>query len=166
MKKIEEIIIVFCVIAITVVMNVNIVLRYVFNMSWSPTEEVCLVLVVVFTFIGSAYAARIGAHLFASFLFDIPTISLRFKKALAIIIALVSGVTAAYVAYLGIEFIELTYNSGRTTPALGIPFYLFYSSLPVGFVLIAWQELRSVIQNIRSDKYCIGPDEIRGNDQC
>ena len=166
MKKIEEIIIVICIIAITIIMNVNIVLRHFFNMSWSPTEEICLILVVVFTFIGSAYATRIGAHLFASFLFDLPMISFRFKKFFATLISFVSGATAVFVAYLGIDFIRLTYISGRTTPVLGIPFYWFYAALPVGFALIAWHSMVCFRENFRSDKYCIGMDEMRGDDQC
>lgn len=158
MKKIEEIIIVFCIIAITLIINVNIVLRHVFNMSWSPTEEICLILVVVFTFIGSAYATRIGAHLFASFLFDIPAVSRRFKKKLAIVVSLVSCLTAGYVTYLGIYFVHTTYVSTRVTPVLGIPFYTFYMALPVGFALITWQSLRCMIKNIRSEDYYLGAE--------
>jgi TRAP-type C4-dicarboxylate transport system permease small subunit len=159
LKKLEEVVVVFCIVAIMVIMNVNIVLRHVFNMSWSPTEEVCLVMVVIFTFIGSAYAARIGAHLFASFLFDIPFISYRFKKLLAVTIALITGIAALYVAYLGIDFVRLTYNSARSTAVLGIPFYTFYVTLPVGFALIAWESFKCLIKNIRSKgKYYLGSD--------
>jgi len=159
LKKLEEIIIVFCIAAITIIMNVNIVLRHVLNMSWSPTEEVCLIMVVIFTFVGSAYATRIGAHLFASFLFDIPVVSHKFKKMLAIIVSIVSGLAAAYVAYIGIDFIRLTYNSARTTAVLGIPFYTFYSMLPIGFALIAWQNFRCLLKNLRSkEEYYLGSD--------
>jgi len=159
LKKLEEVVIVFCIAAIMVIMNVNIVLRHMFNMSWSPTEEICLILVVIFTFIGSAYAARIGAHLFASFLFDIPFISYRFKKFLAVTISFVTGVVALYVAYLGIDFVKLTYNSVRTTAVLGIPFYTFYVTLPIGFTLIAWESFKCLIKNVRSKgKYYLGSD--------
>ena len=159
LKKLEEIIIVFCIVAITLIMNVNIVLRHIFNMSWSPTEEVCLVFVVVFTFIGSAYATRTGAHLFASILFDLPFVSHKFKKALAIVIATVTGGTAVYIAYLGIEFIQLTYNSARTTAALGIPFWTFYLSLPIGFVLIAYESFVCLKNNLTiKDKYFLSAE--------
>lgn len=163
LKKIEEFIIVFCIVAITVIMNVNIVLRHVFNMSWSPTEEVCLIFVVIFTFVGAAYATRTGMHLFASFLFDIPVISIRFKKCLAVVICIVSGLTAAYIAYLGIGFIRFTYFSSRTTASLGIPFWTFYIALPIGFALIAWESFTCLIKNLKSkDKYYLGSDATPG----
>lgn len=164
LKKLEEIIIVISIMAITIIMNVNIILRYVFNKSWSPTEEVCLIFVVVFTFIGAAYAARIGSHLFASFLFDIPAISVKFKKALAVIISLINGIAAVFVAYLGINFVKLTYISGRTTPSLGVPFFIFYIALPIGFVLIAWESFKCLIKNLRTkDRYYLSPDREEDN---
>ena len=165
LKKIEEIIIVACNAAITINLNLNIILRHIFNMSWSPTEEVCLILVVVFTFIGSAYATRTGAHLFASFLFDIPIVSIKFKKVLATIISLISGLTACYIVYLGIDFIKMTFNSSRTTAALGIPFWTFYLALPIGFVLIAWESFSCLLKNIRSkDKYYLSSDPESGGE--
>lgn len=163
LKKIEEIIVIACIAAITVIMNVNIVLRHIFKMSWSPTEEVCLILVVVFTFIGSAYATRTGAHLFASFLFDIPIVSIRLKKFLATIISLISGLTACYIVYIGIDFIKITFDSSRTTAVLGIPFWTFYLALPIGFVLIAWESFVCLMKNIRSkDNYYLSSESESG----
>lgn len=159
LKKLEEFIIVACIAAVTIIMNVNIILRHVMNMSWSPTEEVCLILIVVTTFIGSTYATRTGSHLFASFLFDIPMISPKFKKALALVISITSGLTAAYIVYLGIDFIRMTYNSARTTAALGIPFWTFYLSLPIGFMLITCESFICVSKNLRDkDAYYLGSD--------
>lgn len=159
LKKIEAFVIVFSIVAITIIMNVNIVLRHVFNRSWSATEELCLIFVVIFTFVGSAYATKIGAHLFASFLFDIPRIPFLFKKKLAVAISVITGVTAAYVTYLGIDFIVLTYGSGRITPVMGIPYYLFYVFLPIGFALITYENVICLIKNLRiKDKYYLGSD--------
>lgn len=164
LRKAEEVLIAFCIIAISVIMNVNVVMRYVFNSSWTPTEEVCLILVVLITFIGSAHATRIGMHLFASLIFDIPTVPVRFKKFLAVVISVVCTVLCLVLAYQAVFFVQQNYVSNRTTPSLGIPFYTFYAVLPVSFLLMAWHNARIVLMNVRmrGEGYALAPEKEEG----
>ncbi len=158
LRKIEEFVIAASILAITAIMNVNVVMRYVFNSSWTPTEEVCLIFIVIVTFLGSAYATRIGMHLYASLIFDMPVVPARFKKFLAILISAVCTVLCALLAYYAVRFVQQNYVSGRTTPSLGIPFYTFYAILPVSFSLMAWHNARVAIANLRADGYTLAAE--------
>ena len=159
LRKIEEFLIATSVLAITLIMNVNVIMRYVFNSSWTPTEEVCLIFIVIVTFLGSAYATRIGMHLFASLIFDLPMVPARVKKFLAILISVVCAVLCAVLAFYATRFVQQNYVSGRTTPSLGIPFYVFYAILPVSFALMAWYNVRVVLANLRMDGYTLAAEQ-------
>ena len=162
-KKIEEYAIIFCILMITAVMNANVVMRYVFNQSWTPTEEVCLILVVIVTFIGSAHAVRIGMHLFASILFDLPFLSAKTKKFLAVFISAACALLCVVIVYVGCQLVMATKTSGRTTPSLGIPFYLFYAVLPIGFSLMFCQYSVNIYKNLTGAGYSLSPE--KGDEQ-
>lgn len=156
-KKIEELVLGFSIIAITGVMLFNVIMRYVFNSSWTPTEEVCIILIIVVTFIGSSYAAERGNHLLSSMLFDSPLINFRVKKIIVIFIALVNTSLSIVIVYLGANYVRAHYLSGRFTPALGIPFYLFYWVVPLGFLLMGIQNVRIIQKNFKEKGYSLSP---------
>jgi TRAP-type C4-dicarboxylate transport system permease small subunit len=158
LKKIEALVLGFSIIAITGVMIFNVIMRYIFNSSWTPTEEVCLILIILVTFIGSSYAARRGNHLFASILFDIPLINFRVKKIIAIFIALANTGLSIVIVYLGGKYVISNYLSARFTPALGIPFYLFYWVVPLGFMSMGIQNVRIIQKNFKENGYSLSPD--------
>lgn len=160
LRKAEEMLIAFCILAISAIMNVNVVMRYVFNSSWTPTEEVCLILIVLVAFVGSAHATRIGMHLFASLIFDIPAVPVRFKKILAVVISAVCAALCLVLAWQAVIFVRQNYVSNRTTPSLGIPFYTFYIVLPVSFLLMAWHNARIFLLNLKTrDGYALAPEK-------
>jgi len=159
LKKAEKALIAFCVCAIALIMNANVIMRYVFNRSWTPTEEMCLILVVIVTFVGSAHATRMGMHLFASLIFDVPLIPLKIKRFLTIIIHAVCSALCSWLTILALQFVRQNYISHRTTPSLGIPFYTFYCVLPLAFALMAWQNARTAVLNLKmKESFVISPE--------
>jgi TRAP-type C4-dicarboxylate transport system permease small subunit len=159
LRKIEKTAITFSILAITVIMNVNVIMRYAFNRSWTPTEEVCLIFVVIITFVGSAYATRVGMHLFSSLVFDLPFVPDGVKKGLAIAISGICSVLCLVLAVVAVGFVRQNYVSGRTTPSFGIPFYIFYMALPLSFTLMAYHYARNIFANIRRNGYVISPEQ-------
>lgn len=140
-------------------MNVNVIMRYFLSSSWTPTEEVCLILIVIVTFMGSAHATRVGLHLFASLVFDLPIVPVKCKKALAILISVVCTGLCLLLAVLAAEVVKQNYTSGRTTPSLGIPFFVFYTVLPVSFLLMAWHNARTILANVKNKEFSLSPDK-------
>lgn len=157
-EKVEYFIMSWTIIGITAVMIFNVVARYLFNRSWTPTEEICLILVIVSTFTGCNYAARKGEHLFVSLIFDIPMIPKGFKRALAAIISGVCSVSCVIIGWYGVQYVIGNYLTGRTTPSLGIPMYIIYIAFPAGFFMMAFQFIRSFIKNVKDKDYYLGPE--------
>ena len=159
-KKIEGYIITLSVAIITIIMNINVILRYFFNSSYSPTEEICLSLLCIVVFVGTSYLSRTGEHLFASLIFDMRSINIRVKKYLALSISLIMCILSVFLAYFSIKYVYSTYLSGRVTPALGVPMYVIYLCIPYCFISIAIQMALTVFRNIKLEKaYCLGIDD-------
>lgn len=162
--KIEKFILAWSIIAITCVMIFNVFARYLFNRSWTPTEEICLTLVIFSTFLGAGYATRKGEHLFVSVIYDLQFFSVYTKRSLLLILSLVSCVVCIFGFVYGSSYVYANYLNNRVTPALGIPMYIVYIAIPAGFVLMAVHYWRNVLRNIRNRKnYSLGPDEGRSD---
>lgn len=167
LAKVEKFVMAWSIIGITAVMVFNVVARYFFSRSWTPTEEVCLTLVIVSTFVGAGYAARRGEHLFVSLVFDLPVAPVAVKRLLALAISGVCFAACLVIGWYGIQYVIGSYHTGRVTPSLGIPMYLIFLAFPAGFLMMAWQFFRGVLKNLGSLGYFLGPDvEREGNDPC
>jgi TRAP-type C4-dicarboxylate transport system permease small subunit len=162
--RIEKFIMSWSIVGITAVMIFNVIARYFFNKSWTPTEEVCLTLVIVSTCVGASYAVRKGEHLFVSVIFDLPMIPVRFKRFLSIMISSVGCFTCTAIGWYGIQYVMSTYRMGRVTPSLGIPMYLIYIAFPAGFLVMAFHFFHGIRKNLRSATYFLGPEAERRED--
>lgn len=161
LAKIEKYIMAWSIIGITVVMIFNVVARYFFNQSWTPTEEVCLTLVIISTFLGAGYAARRGEHLFVSVLFDLPVVPVVLKRLLALAISGICFAACLLIGWYGVKYVIGSYHTGRVTPSLGIPMYLIFLAFPTGFFMMAWQFFRNFRKNLGARGYYLGPDVER-----
>ena len=117
--------------------------RYGLNRPLQFVEEVSGFLLIWIVMLGAIAAERDERHLSISFITDALPGLLR--RAVGLVIALISIGLALYVARLGWDLTQSVQR--RATNILGISFYWIYISLPVGFVgmavfmaLRAWRE--------------------------
>lgn len=161
MRKVEEFLIYFSILGITAIMNVNVVMRYFFNSSWTPTEEICLIFIVVVTFMGSAHATRLGMHLFSSLIFDLTIVPMKFKRILAITISTVCAILCLLLTILSINLVKENFISGRVTPSMGIPFFTFYLILPISFLIMTWHNIKTIFANIKNKNYSLSYEDVK-----
>ncbi|MCM3588779.1 TRAP transporter small permease [Mesobacillus maritimus] len=165
MMKLEEYILSFSIILISVVIIANIIAREVFNSSifyWNL--EVSKFAIVIATFMGIGYAARKGRHISMSAFYDFAPFMGR--KVLSILINGVSAVILLGLAYLSLGYVQAEFAKGTVTPALQIPQYLMVIFIPIGFFLGGIQFLRNMWINIRvKNKVYLGIDAEDYNDQ-
>ena len=90
LNDIEEILCAICLSVMTIIAFMNVVSRFLLSASLSFTDEITTYLFVLLSLMGSAVAAKRGAHLGLTVLTDI--VSPSVKKILKII-GFVSGVT-------------------------------------------------------------------------
>ncbi len=112
----------------------NVLTRYFTNFSFAFTEEFSVFLVVVMTFVGAATAFTRGHHLAITFVVDrLPLRGRVWQRRFALACALAMfGVLAWYGGLMWWD----DYQTGLTSPGLGIPQWWYTLSIPVLSLLV------------------------------
>ncbi|MCT2538244.1 TRAP transporter small permease [Aquibacillus koreensis] len=163
--KLEEFILSFAVIVISVMTVSNVIAREVFNSSFfSFNLEVSKFAIVIATFMGIGYAARKGRHISMSAFYDFA--SFKVRKIMMICINLITAIILLVLAYFSLDYVISEYQTGAVTPSLQIPQYLMVIFIPIGFLMGGIQFLRNMWINIRDkDNVYIGIDAVDYNDK-
>lgn len=133
LRRVENALIAITFLFITLLAFANVVARYVFHASFSFTSELLVNLAVLLTMVGAAAATRLGTHPAFTLLRDSSRGVLR--KALVVIVCVGMLVFFAIFLWLGVETALKQLESGRLTPALQIPQWIFSMGLPFGALL-------------------------------
>jgi TRAP-type C4-dicarboxylate transport system permease small subunit len=115
----------------------NVIVRYLTNFSFAFTEEISVWLMVVMTLFGSAAAFTRGAHIAITWFIDkLP------PRGLAVVrrAGLAASVTMfVLLAVLGARMAWDDFKFDVTSPAMGLPQWLYTVWLPVLSVLVLWR---------------------------
>ncbi len=140
--KIEDI---FCAVSLlltTLVLFVNVVLRYAFSSSTSWAEELIRYLMIWVTFIGGAVCVRRGAHIRMDFVMTmLPEGAARLLTRFVYLIA--AGFCAALLVY-SVRLVRFTVELEQTSPAMGVPMWVPYLAMPLGSALMTTHFLVAV----------------------
>lgn len=151
-SRLEGVMLAVGVIAMSINTVAAVVSRYVFNNAITYTDELNVIFIVIVTYAGLSYAARNGRHIRMSAIYD--ALPLRARKVLMIVMAFVTSALMFFLAYYSYYYIVEVYQSGRILPALGLPVFLIYLWVPVGFVMAGLLYAFTVIINLtESDVY-------------
>lgn len=145
--RLEEAIMATGVILMAINTITNVISRFVFNHSIIFAEELNSIFILLVTFAGIGYAARHGRHIRMSAIYDAMPQHIR-----KILMMAITGITAAFMfllAWYAVEYILNLYSKGRIYPALGIPIYISYVWVPVGFLVTGIQYALTLVKNIR-----------------
>jgi TRAP-type C4-dicarboxylate transport system permease small subunit len=144
---------------------VNVIARFVYGQGLFVSGEINRVLIVLITFAGIGYAARHGRHIRMSAIYDaLPETG---RKILMTVIAFVTGLIMFFLCYFSLVYIASLYETGRILPALsalytqmmeqapasesavrGVPVWLIYVWVPVGFAVTGIQYFLTGIKNL------------------
>ena len=133
-----------CVTATTLLVLMNVFLRYFMNTGIYWSEEVATMCFVWCIFVGSASAYKNGAHLGVDLLVKkLPKIPRAIVKLIVdILLIAING----YILYLSIKFVSTSYQ--KPTAVLAISSAWVSSSLIVGFGLTTIYAIRDLIRDI------------------
>ncbi|MFT5975879.1 MAG: C4-dicarboxylate transporter DctQ subunit [Gammaproteobacteria bacterium] len=147
--KLEEFIMAAGIILMAINTIVNVISRFVFNHSIIFAEELNSTFILLVTFAGIGYAARHGRHIRMSAIYDhLPD---KVRKILMTVIVAVTAFFMLFLAYYATQYIFHVYSKGRVMPALGVPVYVTYLWVPVGFFITGIQYALTTIKNIREE---------------
>ncbi|GAA2097906.1 MULTISPECIES: TRAP transporter small permease [Brevibacterium] len=142
---------------ITMVAFVNVVARYVFHGSLSFTGELIVNLAVLLTLVGASAVTRQGSHPSFSLLRD----SLRGLPRTLVIVGVCAAMLVFYALFLwvGADMAEKQAASGRLTPALGFPQWIFSLALPFGALLGAVRAIQVAVIALRGGETFVSEEE-------
>ena len=147
-----------CMITMTlmvVIVFAQVVGRYVFNYSFSWSEEIARFLMVWITFAGSAYAFRMGAHI------GVTAIVERLPGKLGVYVKLLARVLTIVfflvLGYYGWHHTAHQFAMGQVAPATRIPVAIPYSAVPIGSFLVIIRLIDQAIQDFKN-RHEVGVD--------
>ncbi|RXJ86672.1 TRAP transporter small permease [Arcobacter sp. CECT 8985] len=148
-SKFEKFMLGIGVIAMALNTIAAVISRFIFDDAIVSTDELNMIFIVVITFAGLSFAARQGRHIRMSAIYDL--LGKNLKKVVMVIISFVTGSFMLFLAYFSVLYINDVYSSGRILPALGIPVYVIYLWVPIGFIITGFQYYSTIIKNITQE---------------
>ncbi len=136
----------------TVLVMLNVILRYFFNMGINWSEEVATSCFVWSVFLGAAAGYKLQIHVGVDMLVNMcpPTT----KKIVTIIVDCILLLINGYITYIAVIYLSLSYK--KPTPVLNISTGYISASILVSFALMT---VYSVVFLIRD---CKAPKELQG----
>ena len=129
---------------LTVICFVQVVGRYVFNVSPAWTEEMARYLMVWLVFVGSAIAYRYGTHLGVDYL--IGFLPKGTKRAWAVGIHVVVACLLVIYMVTGARMLEI--GSRQVSSAMRIPMFYPFLAVPVGGALMLLEGITQILMII------------------
>ena len=138
-----------------VIIFTNVVLRYIFNSGLTWSEEMARYLFIWFSWIGVSAGLKDGEHLRVEILMTFLKKHgmLKSNEIINIFIAGVWLATTVIVAYYGFVVVSSQLELGVVTPAMRIPVWIGYLSVPACSTVIG---IRLIINIINSAKKLFG----------
>lgn len=160
-NKVEESLIVVLMAAMATIVFVQVVFRAL-NLSLTWSEELSRYLTIWISFIGASYGFRKGSHI------GVEAIKNAFppkaRRIFELISYIVSIILSVLVIMTGITIVQTQMKFGQLSPAMRIPMWTAYISIPIGFGLCALRNLELAINlllNKNDSEYEVG-GEING----
>lgn len=148
-NRIEGGILIFGVLVMALNNISNVIGRVAFNQSLFFTEELNSILIILITFAGTSYAARMGSHIRMTAIYD--ALPKNYQKVLMILIAFVTSACLIAICYFSVKYIAWIAPKGKILPAMQIPVYITYIWVPVSLFLTSLEYFLTGIKNIFSE---------------
>jgi len=146
-NKLERTFLAAAIIVSSLLLFVNVVMRYIFLLPIYWAEEFVRYLMVWLIFIGASQVTLWGGHVAVDM---VPRIlSKRGNAILAFFVNVICILFCGLLAYLSIKQMMRVKGAGQISPALEIPMWIAYLSIPAGAILMLLrfvQQLRARIQ--------------------
>lgn len=147
---------VLCVGALTALLIANFIAREFFTSIYFA-EEISEFLVIFTTFVGVSYGVRRARHIrMGAFLDMMPPLV---EKIFIIIISAVSAFVMFFMAHASYKYMMYSLQKAHETPALKLPYWIFYVIIPIGFFMAGIQYIRTIIKNLVEKETWMSPEQ-------
>jgi len=120
--------------AATIVLFINVIARYAFHNASTWAEEAIRYAIVWVTFFGGSICVRNKTHVGIDiFVMYAPAM---LKRVLSAFAQLTGAVFTAFVTYYGWQITQLVIETAQKSPAMLMPMWVVYISMPLGSLLM------------------------------
>lgn len=144
LDKLEEGFIAISLFIATIFVFVNVLLRF-FSSGLSWSEELIRYLLIWVTFIGCSICVREGSHISIDFFLQMVKKE-GSRKLIFALIYIIATIFSIVMTILGVQFIQFSYNTHQVSPALHLPMYVVFYSLPLSGALMVIRYVQKIIQ--------------------
>jgi TRAP-type C4-dicarboxylate transport system permease small subunit len=130
----ERVVLALIMAALCLITMANVVVRYFTNVSFAFTEELSVSLMVVMTLVGASTAFHRNKHI--AILFVVERVGPRLRARLTLFALLASMLMFGLLTWYGGRMAWDDYRYDVTSPALGVPQWLYSVWLPLLSVLV------------------------------
>lgn len=147
----EEYFVVSTMAIMTILVFIQVVMRYVFSNSLSWSEELARFIFLWLSWIGASYAVKERSHFRVEMFANILKGSTR--KWFEFLILLVWFAFSMVMAFLGTQLILFLMETGQTSAAMRVPMIWPYASVPVGCALMALRLIVEIVKILKDDDF-------------
>lgn len=147
---------VVCVGALTILLIANFIARELFTSIYFA-EEISEFLVIFVTFVGVSYGVRRARHIRMGAILDM--MPPKVEKILLILISAVSACVMFFMTNVSYNYLLHSLHKAHETPALKLPYWIFYVIMPLGFFLAGIQYIRTIVKNIVEKDTWMSPEQ-------
>lgn len=117
-----------------VVLFINVLMRYIFHMASSWVEEALRYAIIWVTFFGGSQCAKNGLHVGIDILAQ--SLPENFKRFVMALDQFIASILCGFCTYAGYQLTGLVLTTMQKSPAILLPMWLVYISLPLGCALM------------------------------
>lgn len=147
LRRIEEFVLAWSIIAIAVLLVGNVICRSVFGFSLAFAEELARFLMIAVTFVGLSYAAGRGRHIRMTAFYD--QLPARWRKGLMVMISATTCLLLLVVAGYAVRYMATVHFLDTRSPVLQVRLVAVYLFVPLGLVSAAVQYGLTAAKNLR-----------------
>lgn len=129
----------------SVVIFCQVIARYVFDSSFSWSEEVCRYLFIWLIYLGVSYAVKQDKHIRVDTLTALNILPETGKKIVSLLADFIFLGFAIMVAKIGYSVAMLIARRGQITAATELPMWLIYLAVPLGYTLCTFRIIQRLV---------------------
>jgi TRAP-type C4-dicarboxylate transport system permease small subunit len=145
-NRIGEVLLVLFLSALTIVVFLQVLFRYVFHLPLFWTEETARYCLIWASMLGAGYALRHGQHIAVTYVVD--RLPERFYRAATRLAQVAVLAIIVVILWGGIELVWITRN--QISPALRIPMSYPYLAMPTGAVFMLVHQLALLFEPVQA----------------
>jgi len=142
-NHLEEYLLVVLLLTTVVLGFTQVIMRYVFNNSLTWSEELARIIFIWMSWLGISYGQKKNEHIKVNMFVD--RLKRNAKKIVLIIAYLCTMAILVVFAIEGVVVVDAVMSIGSHTPALSIPKWCIYASVPISCALMVIRVIKEMV---------------------